>query len=81
MSTYTHKFQKVEWPDQKSVPCPDCGKKVRRQKTFWQTLNPLNTLPDGTVKDRGDILSELCDEANAWHKVPEQCPKCRDGGS
>lgn len=74
----TYQFQKVTWPDQKSVPCPGCGKKVRRSKTFWQTLNPFNKLPDGTVKDRRDIMRELRDEANAWRGQPEQCSKCRE---
>jgi uncharacterized C2H2 Zn-finger protein len=76
-----YQFQKVEWPDVKYVPCPDCGKTVRRKKTFWQTVNPLNKLPDGTVKDRRDILSELRVEADAWREVPEQCAKCLGGGS
>jgi hypothetical protein len=81
MSPYTHKFPKVQCVAEKSAPCSGCGKRVRRQKTFWQTLNPLNTLPDGTVKDRTYILRELYDEANAWRKAPEQCAKCRDGAS
>lgn len=74
-------FPKVQRYAEKSVPCSGCGKRVRRQKTFWQTINPLNTLPDGTVKDRVYILRELRVEANAWSKVPEQCAKCRECGS
>jgi hypothetical protein len=81
MSTSTHKFPKVQRYAEKSVPCSGCGKRVRRQKTFWQTVSPLNKLPDGTSKNARDIVGELSDEANAWRLAPEQCAKCRGGAS
>jgi hypothetical protein len=77
----TYQFEKVAWSDQKCVQCPGCGKKVRRQTTFWQTLNPFNTLPDGTVKDRRDILRELVAEAEEWRKQPEWHSKCQESAS
>jgi len=57
--------------------CPVCGKTVRRQRRFWQTLNPFNRNADGTVKTERDIQEELRAEAAAW--VPDfEHEKCRD---
>lgn len=44
------------------------GKKRRRQKRFWQTINPWNTRADGLPKTREDILAELRAEAAAWQR-------------
>ena len=47
------------------------GKKVRRQKTFSQTINPFNVKEDGTVKTRLDIQRELVAEAKEWENASE----------
>ncbi|MFW9872336.1 MAG: hypothetical protein ACFFG0_04475 [Candidatus Thorarchaeota archaeon] len=49
-----------------------CGKKLKRSKTFTQTLNPFN-LKDGRLKTRSEILYELEEEANKWKTEQVHC--------
>lgn len=47
-----------------------CGRRLTRQKYFYQTLSPFNRKPSGFIKDQGEILLEVRAEAAAWtHKV------------
>jgi hypothetical protein len=77
----TYRFDKVEWQASKRLPCPNCGKRVRRQTTLWQTVNPWNKNPDGEPKTQREILAELREQAAEWEQKPEQCTPCRDGGA
>ncbi|WP_372344637.1 hypothetical protein [Streptomyces sp. KL116D] len=74
MPTYT--FRKVPHQAAKSVPCTICGKKVRRQRTFFQTLNPFNKNDQGLPKTELEIVRELDAQATRWHAEPETHPKC-----
>lgn len=74
MPTYT--FEKVTWPASKRLPCPDCGKKVKRSTTFMQTLNPFNKTEGGQIKDRSQIWKELRAEAEVWEQEPVPCTGC-----
>ena len=47
---------------------PITGKKRQETRTFSQTLNPFNKLPDGTVKDRATIYKEICVARDKWLK-------------
>jgi len=40
----------------------------RQQKTFWQTLNPLNKNKQGLPKTRAEIMADLQAEAGAWQQ-------------
>ncbi len=44
------------------------GKRHQKTKEFYQTINPFNKNPDGTVKTRQQIRSEIVAERNAWLK-------------
>lgn len=44
----------------------DEGKRHQQTQKFWQTINPFNKLPDGTIKDRAAIMAELIAERDAW---------------
>ena len=70
-------FDEVSIRGEKKARCPKCGKLVTRAKTFSQTLNPFNKLPNGMVKTRDGIIHELQAERSAWWKTPELCAKCR----
>ncbi|MCP3820124.1 hypothetical protein NLX86_19085 [Streptomyces sp. A3M-1-3] len=72
----TTRFERVPLTATKSVPCTGCGKKVRRQRTFEQTINPYNKNADGIPKSRIDILHELKTQADAWQAVAETHTKC-----
>ncbi|MGH9250334.1 MAG: hypothetical protein ACRD0W_12545 [Acidimicrobiales bacterium] len=60
----------------KNLPCPACGRKLRRQRTFQQTINPFNKNSDGSVKTRMEILSELNAKGLAWQQQPEVHSGC-----
>lgn len=60
-------FERVEYWIERVVPCRVCGKKLKRATTLGQTINPWNTNPDGTVKNRYQIRAELKEQAKTWH--------------
>ena len=71
MGTIT--FNEVKIHATKSGKCITCGKRRRRARTFWQTLNPYNKKADGTVKIPSDIRKELYIEAQGWREKPIDC--------
>jgi len=68
-------FDKIEHLAIKTGKC-GCGKRRRRQKTFWQTRNPFNKNKKGFVKTRNEIVEELRKEAEVWKKEPLTCDNC-----
>lgn len=72
MTYYT--FEKVELPVSKTASCSQCGKRLRRRTTLYQTLNPFNKNKlDGRLKTRAQIGEELREEAGRWKKQPVHC--------
>jgi hypothetical protein len=69
-------FEEVRLSATKSVKCK-CGKRVRRSKTFFQTINPFNKRTDGQMKCRSDICTELTADVKQWKAEPELCAACR----
>jgi len=57
----------------KTLPCPECGKRLRRQRTFQNTINPLNRNPDGTVRTRREVVANVRRLADEWKAQPEPC--------
>lgn len=45
------------------------GKRTCRQRTFWQTVSPFNTNPDGTVKTRAEVQASVNQEALEWERT------------
>ena len=78
MSVRTIRFEEVWRAARKNLPCPGCGKKVRRQTTLFQTINPWNKNAAGEPKSREEIHSELAVEAAEWEREPVQCKACRE---
>lgn len=76
----TYRFAEVPVYAEKSVPCTVCGKRVRRERKFVQTLNPFNKDADGNVKNADQIRVELRAKADAWKSEPETHPKCAKAG-
>lgn len=81
MRAYRVTYDRVTRQVVKSLPCPKCGKKVRRQRTFGQTVNPFNCNDDGTVKTWAEVDKAVAAQASEWLNVPEVCTKCQDGDS
>lgn len=63
-------FREVAITGRKRAACKVCGKKVNRQRKFWQTINPWNVNIDGTQKSRRDIEKELREEICEWKSTP-----------
>ena len=74
----TTNYEPVRRTYSKSLPCPVCGKKLRRQKTFQMTLSPFNKNPDGTVRTRGDIWLALNVVGAAWMAAAETHSTCSE---
>lgn len=72
----TYRFEEVKGYYDKKVPCTVCGRQVRRQRTFSQTLNPFNKNAQGELKTRKEIYAELHEKGTAWKAEPETHPKC-----
>lgn len=69
-------FPEIKLYGEKSTKCFVCGKRVRRRKKFYQTLNPFNKLSNGAIKSSEDIYKELKIEIDKWEKCPDICLLC-----
>ena len=66
MRSYTHTFRSVKMTRTASGPCPVCGKRVRRSRTFESTINPFNRNDDGTVKTAPEVREQVQAKADEW---------------
>ena len=69
MTTRTIRFDEISTSCSSTGNCPVCGKRVRRSRTFAQTVSPFNRNPDGTVRTRAQISAAVLAERSAW--VPD----------
>ncbi len=65
----TYNFQGVRARRQHTGKCPNCGKTVRRSRTFEHTINPFNKNADGEMKSFDEVRADVNAEADAW--VPD----------
>lgn len=72
----TYRFQEISLQGIKNLPCSGCGKKLRRQRKFFQTLNPFNKAADGSPKTVTQIDAELTEQIEQWKQEPETCGNC-----
>lgn len=73
----TYRFQEIKVWGEKNLPCPVCGKKVRRRLTFMQTLNPWNVNKEtGQPKTSAEIYKELHAERAEWATLPSAHGNC-----
>jgi hypothetical protein len=79
MSYTTVRFEPIPRRAVKNLPCPGCGKKVRRQRTFTMTQNPFNKDPEtGLPRTFQQIWAALGVECAEWESQPETCTTCQD---
>lgn len=77
MATQTVSFQEITLRGAKSVKCAgNCGRTLKRQRKFWQTLNPFNKNACGQIKGVAEIRVELENERKAWLLDEEFCKYC-----
>jgi hypothetical protein len=70
-------FREVAIRGSKTAECTGCGRKLRRSRKFWQTLNPFNKNAAGEQKSATEIQEELFTERRAWVDEPETCTHCK----
>ena len=71
------KFEEIKFQATKTGKC-QCGQRVKRSKTFTQTMNPWNRNKEGLLKNRDEIIEELEVEAIKWKEKPVICTRCLD---
>lgn len=69
MSVTITTFEKVELHAAKSGKCV-CGKRLRKNKTFHQTINPWNKNMNGFIKTKHEIYDELKSQIEIWKSLP-----------
>lgn len=74
----TTTYQEVGLTGHRDGVCPVCGKKGKRQRRFYQTLNPFNRNKKGEVKTRSEIYEELKEEISKWSKGQFVHAKCEE---
>lgn len=65
-------FEEIRMNGKKSFKCA-CGKRITRQTTFSQTINPFNKNKQGNPKSKSEIYAELDQERNEWLKKVDPC--------
>jgi hypothetical protein len=84
MAYITEKYEPVKLTARKNLPCPGCGKKVRRQRTFEQTVSPFNrNVKPGMSRNEAinAIRKALMDKSAAWKREPVLCGDCLESGA
>jgi len=66
MRTVTHTFPEIVVRRSKSGYCHACGKRVRRSRTFSETVNPFNRNEDGAPKSPAEVRVSVNNMADAW---------------
>jgi len=68
-------FEEIKWRGEKRVKCAaDCGRTIKRVRTFSMTLNPWNVDPEtGDPRTREQVWEALRAEATEWRLLPEWC--------
>jgi hypothetical protein len=70
----TYTYDQVTAPATRVGPCPGCGQKVKRSRTFSQTVNPWNTTEEDGVKrpkTYAEVRKSVNEQAMAWEPDPE----------
>lgn len=69
-------YDEVRRTTVKWIKC-QCGKRLKRQRTFMQTLNPFNKdKATGQIKTYGQIWKELGEEGARWQPNNRLCVRC-----
>ncbi len=62
-------YEQVKFRVTKRMKCAD-GKTRTRTMTFINTINPFNKNPDGTVRNRHDVLKCVKAQGLKWKEEP-----------
>lgn len=75
-------YDEVTATAQRRGPCPVCGKRTTRSRTFTNTVNPFNKRPDGLPKIRHEVQDDVDRLAEAWSPPADVFTHnaCRENG-
>jgi hypothetical protein len=76
VTRFHHVYEQVTQRVTKNLPCPSCGKKVRRSTTISNTVNPFNKNADGEIRTRAEVRACVLALAAEWQTRPEICRDC-----
>lgn len=71
-----YRYEEISWRSEKSGECAVCGKHVKRQKKFTNTVNPWNRNPDGTTRTRVEVMANVQSLAARWQEQPVTHQRC-----
>ena len=74
----TYHYTPISLTGFKRLKCTGCGKTVRRQKTFTQTMNPFNKNAEGKPASRAEIMDKLRLEVAEWEQKEVTCSWCAE---
>lgn len=74
-------FDEVKYKAGKVLKCVNCNKRLTRQTTLSQTINPFNVNASGEPKSYDEIWKELGLEAKRWESMQELCSACTESYS
>jgi hypothetical protein len=74
-------FPVVKFRVTKNLPCPVCGKRIKRSATFTATVNPFNVDGFGVPKRHDVVYGELRRKGQKWQIEPETHEACKEAQS
>lgn len=66
----TVRFDEMSAQAVRTGPCPGCGRRVRRQRTFTATVSPFNQV-DGRPRTPNEVQAQVGQWAREWSPDPE----------
>jgi hypothetical protein len=73
----TYRFEEVTYAVTRNLKC-ECGKRLRRSRTFAHTVNPFNVNKEtGQPKTLAEVWADVKAEGDAWQPEPV-CGDCKE---
>ena len=72
MTRIIEEFEVISIRGGKRFKCA-CGRRVKRVKKFFQTINPWNKKANGDLKSYDDIMPEIRAELKKWAVEVNPC--------
>jgi hypothetical protein len=71
-----YRFRELRHMEKRFIRCTSCRKRMTRQMTFTQTVNPFNKNADGEPASPAEIYANLRAEGAKWQPDDELCRTC-----
>lgn len=74
----TIRFDEVKATRERTFECAGCGKRIKRQKTDWATINPWNVDENGNPKTYEQVRKDVSRKLDKWEAEPKYCSSCNE---